>query len=233
MDDERLYSLMVSRELTWEGRIRDIVTNEGMDPWNIDVGVLADRYLDAIHSLQQKDIKVSGQFLLAASILLKMKSDYLFPAEEEISKAISEEFAEDIAKYELEPHVPQPKQRKVTLDELLASLRQAIVVKERRDVRTHEREDVKMPIRIRKVDIGKKIALLYDKIINFFSKLNIFEIKFSQLVPSNHRWDIIWTFIPLMHLANKDKVRLKQEEEFGEIYVARGERLGEESEGRD
>lgn len=224
MDDERLYSLMVSSKLTWEGLLRDIVQNEKMDPWNIDVGALARKYLDAIHSLQQRDIKISGQFLLAASILLKMKSDYLFPVtEDKLAEEISEEFLEDITKYELEPHVPQPKQRKVTLDELLSSLKQAIVVSDRRQVRTRARDDVKMPIKIRKVDIGKKIVTLYEKILEFFKKLNIFEIKFSQLTPSKHRWDIIWTFIPLIHLANKDKIRLKQEENFGEIYVTRGE----------
>jgi len=162
-----------------------------------------------------------------------MKSDYLFPAEtkEKISE-LSGDFLEDIAKYELEPHVPQPKQRKVTLDELLASLRQAIVVKERREVRTKEREDITI-VRPRKIDIGKKIVSLYEKIVSFFSKFNILEIKFSQLVPSKHRWDVIWTFIPLIHLANKDKIRLKQEEEFGEIYVSRGEGNSDEAESRD
>jgi chromatin segregation and condensation protein Rec8/ScpA/Scc1 (kleisin family) len=78
-------------------------------------------------------------------------------------------------------------------------------------------------MKIRKIDIGKKIISLYEKIVDFFVKLNILEIKFSQLIPSKHRWDIIWTFIPLIHLANKDKIRLKQEENFGEIYVTRGE----------
>ncbi|MDD5182355.1 MAG: segregation/condensation protein A [Candidatus Nanoarchaeia archaeon] len=224
MDEDKLYNLMISKELTVEILIRDIVQSEGLDPWNIDVGALARKYLDAIHSMQQRDIKISGQFLLAASILLKMKSDYLLPVEEEeVMKNVSEEFLEDIAKYELESHVPQPKQRKVTLDELLSSLKQAIVVSDRREVRTKERDDVKMPIKIRKVDIGKKIVSLYERIVEFFSKLKIFEIKFSQLVPSKHRWDIIWTFIPLIHLANKDKIRLRQEEEFGEIYVTRGE----------
>jgi chromatin segregation and condensation protein Rec8/ScpA/Scc1 (kleisin family) len=50
-----------------------------MDPWNIDVAKLADMYLRAIKEFKQMDIKVSGKFILAAAILLKMKSDYLFP----------------------------------------------------------------------------------------------------------------------------------------------------------
>lgn len=224
MEQENLYELMISRELTWEGLIRDIIQSEGMDPWDIDISKLTNRYMEAIRSLQQKDIKVSGKFLLAASMLLKMKSDYLFPAEEKeaFEKEISPELLEDIRRYELEPFVPQPKQRKVTLDELMSSLKQALVVEKRREVRTKEREDVKMPIRVKKVDISKKIIDLYEKILRLFASIGK-ELKFTKLVPSKHRWDIIWTFIPLIHLANKDKIRLRQEEDFGEIYVSRGE----------
>jgi segregation and condensation protein A len=222
--EERLYNLMTSRELTWEGLIRDIVTSEGLDPWDIDVALLSNMFVQAVRDLKQKDIRVSGKFLLAAAILLKMKADYLIvKAEEEVEK--EEDAGVPVAEmfeYELEPHVPVPKKRKVTMDELINSLRKALVVKERREIRHKERE-VEMDIKLKKVDVGEKIRGLYSKIVGFFQKFKLSEIKFSQLIPTKHRWDVIWTFIPLVHLANKGKVKLRQEENFGEIYVRRRE----------
>lgn len=220
MEEERLYNLMTSRELTWEGLIRDIVTNEGLDPWDIDISSLSNTFLKAVRGLKQKDIKVSGKFILAAAILLKMKSDYLIIKEEEEQGKPAEkwELLPENFDYGLEPHIPAPKQRKVMLEELINSLRKAIVVKERREIRHKERE-VEIRREIKKVDIGKKIKSLYSKIFDFFKTFNVKEIKFSQLIPKKHRWDMIWTFIPLIHLANKGEVNLRQEEHFGEIYV--------------
>jgi segregation and condensation protein A len=230
MQEEKLYSLMTSKD-AWEGTIRDIVTSEGLDPWDIDVSLLADMFIKAVRAVKQKDLIISGKFILAAAILLKMKADYLLEKEEAEAAAEQKTIAELLPpgfSYELEPHVPVPKQRKVTLDELLSSLRKALVVKERREIRYSEKK-IEAVHHIRRVDVAEKIKGVYSKVVDFFKKFKIEEITFSQLTPSKHRWDILWTFLPLIHLANKDKVRLRQDEAFGEIYVRRGE----ETEGRD
>ena len=227
--EERLYTLITSRELTWEGLIRDIVVREGLDPWDIDVGVIALRFVERIRELKKADLKISGKFILAAAILLKMKADFL------ISKHLEEETlpakTEDLSIYrhgdaELEPHIPLPKQRKVTLDELINSLRSALVVKDRRTARYRERE-IKMTVKLRKIDVAAKIKELFRRITDFFERLGMPEIRFSELVHSRLRFEVLWTFIPLIHLANKGLIKLKQDEEFGEIYVSRpGEKQG-------
>lgn len=223
MEEEQLYTLMTSSE-TWEGLIRDIVTREGMDPWNIDIIRLTNKFVEAVKALNKADLKVSGKFILAAAILLRMKSEYLMPR---IIEAMPEEATVDMSTYEhanaeLEPHIPLPKQRKVTLDELIKSLRNALAVKERRTIRYQERE-IKMKVKLKKIDIGESIKNLFSRITIFFESLKLPEIKFSQLIPSKFRPDIIWTFIPLIHLANQGKVKLRQEEDFGEIYVSKQE----------
>jgi segregation and condensation protein A len=221
--EEKLYGVIISKEFTWESLIRDIVTSEGMDPWNIDVAKLADMYLRAIKEFKQMDIKVSGKFILAAAILLKMKSDYLFPRAageipvEEQTLPVMEMFD-----FEIEPRLPVPKQRKITIEELVNSLRSALVVKERRTIR-HQERDIDIKVEIKKFDLAEKIKSLYGKITGFFKKLKVTEILFSSLIPSKNRWDMIWTFIPLIHLADKGIVGLRQEELFGEIYVSKRE----------
>lgn len=216
MQEERIYDLILSNELTWEGLIRDIIYSEGLDPWDINISILTKKYLDALKILKKLDIKISGKFLLAAAILLRMKADYLFPKEKEESK--EEEFFEDV-NYEIYPNIPQPRKRKVTVEELISALRKAIVVSERRKFRKKQRE-VKMKLELKKINLKEKITTLYKKIIELLRKFKISEIPFSKLTPSNDREDIIWTFIPLIHLANKGKIKLRQEEEFGEIYVS-------------
>lgn len=228
MEEDKLYGEMVSADLTIESSIRDIVVREGLDPWNIDISVLANRFLQAVREMKQKDIKISGKFILAAAILLKMKADYLLAKEEEEKSAEETLLPIELLNFELEPHIPVPKKRKVTLDELLSSLRTALVVKERRDVRFKERK-IEVKREIKKVDIGEKIKGLYTKIVDFFKNMNVHEMEFSKLIPTKHRWDIIWTFIPLIHLAHNGRVRLRQEEPFGEIYV----RGRDETEGSD
>jgi segregation and condensation protein A len=218
MEEDRLYGEMVSEDLTIETKIRDIVTGEGLDPWNIDISILTNRFVQAVREMKQKDIKISGKFLLAAAILLKMKADYLIAKEEEEAVGEEAQLPIELLEFELEPHIPVPKKRKVTLEELMNSLRTALVVRQRREVRFKERR-IEVKREIRKVDIGEKIKNLYNKISDFFQQFKTKEVEFSKLIPTRHRWDIIWTFIPLVHLANKGEVRLRQDEPFGEIYV--------------
>ncbi|MCD6575946.1 MAG: segregation/condensation protein A [Nanoarchaeota archaeon] len=221
MQEDKLYNIILSEDLTWEGLIRDIVAGEGLDPWDIDISLLVRKYLEAIKLMKKLDIRVSGKFILAAAILLKMKADYLLAKRQEEVEEEKEEEKIEIGEYELHPHVPQPKKRKVTIEELISSLRKAIVVSEKRKFRQRQRE-VKIKLKLKKIDLSEKIALLYTRILDFFKKFNKDVIKFSSLVPSKQREDILWTFIPLIHLANKGKVKIEQEEEFGEIYVRAG-----------
>jgi len=218
MNEEKLYALILSKELTWEGLIRDIVNSEGMDPWDIDISLLVQKYLEALRKIKQMDLKISGKFLLAAAILLKMKADYLLRKKEETFQEEKKEEVQIKDNYELQPNVPLPKKRKVTIEELISSLRSALVVKERRTIR-HKQREVKMKVKIKKIDLGEKIAVLYTRIVSFFKKFKTNEITFSTLTPSRQREDIIWTFVPLIHLANKGKIKLRQDEQFGEIYV--------------
>lgn len=217
MQEEKLYEKILSKELTVEGVVRDIVLLENMDPWDIDISCLTQIYLGAIRKMKETDIKISGKFILAAAILLKMKADYLFAKEEE-QKIEQPQVVYSDEGYELQPNIPIPKKRKVTIEELISSLQKALVVNEKRTFR-HKQREVTIKLKLKKIDLGEKIAILYMRIQDFLKRFKSEEITFSKLVPTRQREDMIWTFIPMIHLANKGKINVRQEEEFGEIYV--------------
>ena len=216
--EEKLYNTILSREMTWEGLIRDIVQTEGLDPWDIDISKLTKKYFNALREMKETDIRISGKFILAAAILLKMKSDYLIVKEEEKLEEKKEEVFYESKNYELSPNIPMPKERKVTITELISSLQKALDVNKRRKIK-RERRDVQVNVELKKIDLGEKVSELYKKIVGFFQRFKQGKLTFSTLVPSEEKEDVIWTFIPLIHLANRGKIDLEQKEEFGEIYV--------------
>jgi segregation and condensation protein A len=48
-----------------------------IDPWNLDLTAVADKYLQTVQQLKQSDLRLTGKTLLFLAILLRMKSDIL------------------------------------------------------------------------------------------------------------------------------------------------------------
>lgn len=70
--DERSIDILVS--LAKSGEI---------DPWDIDIVDVTDRFLARVEELEKLDLRVSSRTLLFASMLLRMKSDALEESEPE------------------------------------------------------------------------------------------------------------------------------------------------------
>jgi len=52
-----------------------------IDPWNIDIVEVTDRFLQELERRKELDLRVSGRTLFYAALLLRMKSEYLEEAE--------------------------------------------------------------------------------------------------------------------------------------------------------
>ena len=64
---------------SWEGVLTRLTSD--MDPWDIDLSVLARRYRAYLQALQELDFEIPGRMVLTCSILLRMKSDELLAME--------------------------------------------------------------------------------------------------------------------------------------------------------
>ena len=71
----------------------------------------------------------------------------------------------------------------------------------------------------RKRDITDMIGTMYGQIMNYFMQRKMNRMQFSQLIPSESKEDKIFTFIPLLHLSNQQKVNIEQEYHLADIDI--------------
>ena len=230
---ERIFDIIIKQdEVTWQSIILDLVRTEQMDPWDVNVSLLAKKYIEMLKQLKETSLRVSGKVLLAAAIMLKIKSqrltgedldnlDRLFNAVEEDSQIMddsNDNFMEKLNEgiRPLIPRMPQPRKRKVSIYDLMTALEKALEVKQRRVLASVPPTNVEIPKR--RMDISKVIRDVYGRIKSYFTAGNE-KMTFSYLVPSQTKHDKIYTFIPLLHLTTQRKIDLAQPEHFGEIFI--------------
>ena len=231
---ERIFNIIFSKadEITWQTIIYELVKSEQMDPWDIDVSILAQKYIDMLRGLKGHDFRISGKVLLAAAILLKIKSnklvgedlselDKLLIGVEEEMEELGFEETNEIPKMDeiaqLIPRTPQPRKRKVSIFDLVEALERALEVKKRRLLNSIPPLNLEAPKK--KKDVTEIIREVYGRIKCFFISALKETLTFSKLLPSESKEDKVHTFIPLLHLSQQNKIELVQDIPFGEIKI--------------
>ncbi len=199
----------------------DLVISDDLDPWDIDITDIADRFIRKVQKMRKLNLRLSGKTLLASSILLRMKSDCLIPNEE---PQIEEEFSwghiQNESTEEIMPFktpVRRRSKRKTTLFELIDALQRALSEEMiRKNFPKKDRIKPRLIIPIDEENIKERMSKIYD-MIRELTKANK-KIKFSDLV-SGKREEIIEVLIALLHLDSQRKITLWQKEIFGEIFI--------------
>ncbi|RLF93722.1 hypothetical protein DRN52_06085 [Thermococci archaeon] len=206
----------------------EVVNKGGMDPWEIDIVELTERYLEVIRE-KEIDISESGKFILASSTLLRMKSEAVLA---ELSN--SDDDASDHRKENEEVLVsnldfggevklmPRRTRRKMSLVELVSALREAIECEEGKKKVTRRRYKKtfirKLSIfKKRDIEVKREIERLYRTIRNMWSSRR--RIRFSVLVDFRDRLRTVRVFLYLLFLCRDGKINLEQDEMFGEVYI--------------
>ena len=240
---DRLFALLLDKEaVTWQTLIQELVRSEDMNPWDIDVSVISQRYISMLKKMKDMDFSVSGKVVLAAAILLKIKSSKLLGEDiNELDRLMSPQDDEDAFYEEIEgdydrqsrqqediqpllPRSPQPRKRKVSIYDLIGALHKALEVQERRVLR--QPPEVKVDVPDKKIDISKRIDTLHDRIKNLLK--NNERVTFEHLLETQEKEEKTAVLTPLLHLANMDqrKINLVQKELFGDIEVILHEQQG-------
>ncbi|HIH52229.1 MAG TPA: segregation/condensation protein A [Nanoarchaeota archaeon] len=231
---EEVHNLLFNREIGWKEIIYDLINTDQLDPWDIDITLLTQGFLEKIQQYEETDFFVSSKVLLAAALLLRIKSelilsqymksidDILF-GEKESKKSVLERIELDEEIPELILRSPMPRFRKVTLNELIESLNKAIITENRRikkvivDNNALRESGISLPKK--KYNIKNKLLNLHSKIMDHFEKN-----KFHKKVPYTEivgigREERALSFFPILQLENNGKLWLEQEAHFEEIHI--------------
>lgn len=238
ISQEQLYDMLISKELSWQAILYDLIRTEQLDPWDIDVGILAEKYLERLQILQQEHVFfLSSKVLLAAALLLKIKSEILHENiltideilfdkkkvkyDEIVNNSIID-FVSGNEDYELLPRTPLPRNRKITLQELMSALDRAMKTEHRRIkkeiIKNRVNYDINIVLPKKKINIKEKIKELYQKIKIFFLKNEDKKLTFTELVGTD-REERIACFLPILHLDFQEKINLEQPVHFDEIEI--------------
>tara|TARA_Y100000310_G_C20665317_1_gene807163 strand:+ start:1438 stop:2334 length:897 start_codon:yes stop_codon:yes gene_type:complete len=230
--NNQLYELLTNKEIGWQAIIYDLINTEQLDPWDINLSLLSQKYLEKVRELEEANFFISSKLLLAASLLLRLKSEILL---HKYIKSIDEilfgkkEESKPMEKIELDsselpilyPKTPLPRYRKVTLQELMSALDKAINTESRRikrhveDISRGKETDIVIPKR--KINVKDRIRRIYSQILTSFKKKQT-KISYSELT-GNKKEEKIACFLPCLHLHNQHKLFLDQEKHFDEIYI--------------
>jgi segregation and condensation protein A len=237
---EKIFSILFEQdEITWQSMIYELVRTEGMNPWDVDISLITQKFLEMLRKLKEMDFRISGKVVLASAILLKLKSNKLIEEditaldslmssaeetpEEFLDELLSDDFLDDNKeekeKPKLVPRTPQPRKRKVSVYDLVKALEKALVVEKRRPEPIREHKKITKPSKGK--DISEVIKEVYANIQTHYNSKKIKgpKLTFTDLIPSESKEDKIFTFIPLLHLENQRRIDTFQEMHFGEIEI--------------
>jgi segregation and condensation protein A len=215
-----------------------------IDPWNINIIEVTDRFLSELERCRQLNLQVSGRTLFYAATLLRMKSEHL-----ELLSGTAEEGTEDdesygddydlaldsetdyhgrlgpieLLEHEIQRRLDRKNLRKspVTLFELIIELKN-IEKEERRRRRLTDTGDDYL------IYADDVVSIAHDegyqessmvRLAEYLEGLGIDEEMTLAALCEKMEWGIPEVYIPLLFLALDGRCSLRQEEFFGDIFV--------------
>jgi segregation and condensation protein A len=216
-----------------------------IDPWNINIIEVTDRFLKELERRRELNLKLSGRTLFYAATLLRMKSEHLLvlalPEEDEgdddgDSGEDYELFPDGEIEYtgrlgiierlehEIQRRLDRKNMRKspITLFELITELKNIEKEERRRRRMAADPNDAFL------VDADDVVSIAHDEGYQASSStvlegcLSLLEIDGEMTLNElceKLGWGMPEVYIPLLFLAHEGRCSLRQEEFFGDIWV--------------
>lgn len=238
-EDNLLTQLMEDDDITWQSMIFELVKTEQMDPWDVNVGELSEKFIQMLNEMHETNLKIGGKVILASTILLRLKSGRFIDTDlAQLESLIAsmdsydDDFEEwddlsgdgfspqrDRRNYKIFPRTPQPRKRKVSVYDLVGAL-EGVIEKNKIKVR-YKRYNSKETgeLKIESKDINLVIKDVFQVLNQKTQDMNCDKLKFSQILPSKRREDLVTTFLPLLHLTNQRVTDLYQDEAFSDFDI--------------
>jgi len=219
-------------ELSWNDMLYEIIST--LDPWDINLIELASRYSKKVDEMQKIDFHIPANVMLISSILLRMKADVLHFSDlddkDELGYENSDyadygdydsEFNNNLDDFEV-PIILKPRRvpkRKVTAMELIAAIH-AVLEEKTREIKKKiaiKTRDMIIPL---EPDIKKLIEEIYNRVLDILNNRGDKVVTFSEITGEHkEQGDRIRIFLSILHLSNKQKLKISQKKMFEEIFI--------------
>ncbi len=232
INQDQFFNLISSNELSWQAIIYDLIKTEQLDPWDIDLGALAEKYVTTIQQLEEADFFISSKILLACSLLLRLKSEILINSYiQDLNDALYGK--KDEKRYEIErieidendlpilsPRTPMARHKKVTLQELMKALDHAINTESRRirkEIKGRQAKKSMLTVMPKDnfVPLKVRIKSIFGIVKNHLEEND--SMKFHHMAESKE--EQLASFVPVLHLSNSGKIFLRQLGHFEDIHM--------------
>ncbi len=212
-------------EPTWREVLLELVHSNQMNPWDVDLVVIADKYLQKVRELASIDLRLPANVILASALLLRFKSDALslediredeFAIEESLPREL---IAEDIP--QLIVRTNNPRARKVTLEELLTAVEEVISSTSTQQLLPLVAPKI-LELNLPKEDLHeliKKIYALSNELKDENGMLHFSALLDPNLLNRDKSGHIASRLMPLLHLVQERKADIWQEQTYGEIKI--------------
>lgn len=217
-------------EQPWEETLE--MLSADMEPSNIDIKILAERYREYIQELEEFDLEVPARAIRLCAALLRIKTLAMTGEQKEEQEQenpmnfeeeeVIEEEAQDEPDLEVGPDLEMPvkpkPRRRMSLDELKDALDDAMEVKDRREERQEMREEIDQQMEIDEKSLDEKINSLFSRLTDLIGSSSE-KVKFDQLVENKETEDQLEKFLHVLQLEDDQKVRCIQEEFLDDLHV--------------
>jgi segregation and condensation protein A len=196
----------------------DLLHLHRVKPWDVDLSILLNGLMNEMRGRGFIDFSVSGTALLSSAILLRMKSELLLKMEEPPKPPLERPT----------DYVPPPlafpiryQSTTTSLEEVLKGILEVLKAEKLLPVGSAELAS-RTPAVFEQADdwfvkIEEEMKIFYQKLLD--EHLPGMTLSFLRLLGRGDVIQAVRMFIMLLFLAVEDKVRLTQQEEFGDIQI--------------
>ncbi|MFA6989109.1 MAG: ScpA family protein [Candidatus Gastranaerophilaceae bacterium] len=226
----------------------EMVKKNKLDPWNIDIVDITDKYLHQLVELKSNNLKLTGRTLLFAAVLLRLKSNILegidfFYEEDQILNEFEEDYddpdfeeplnrnnvvsLEDVI--QRRTSVRLNKQRIVTLKDLIKQLKFYEEIERKRSLKNAHERAKRRARSYENFTAEDIIDIAHDEFIEdsvdilHTTLIKLFEtdekIDFKELYHTG--MDKITAYIALLFLSARSRIELVQDEFYSDLYIVR------------
>lgn len=217
-----------------------LIDKNKMDIYKVKINDITDQYIEYINQMEKLNLEVTSEFLIMASTLLYIKSKALLPktvedeaelTEEELMRRIIEyKKYKEISKilkeqyilysnrfYKLPDNIRLPKQNldktydKEIIPEVYLELHKRMETK----LNLNNEENMKKIALAETVTITSKVKIIFKELLR--KPKFIFNQLFS--VEKSSPLDVVTAFLGILELDRRNKVKVDQEDLFGDITV--------------